>query len=165
MKNSSSRNVIAVFTIIFAVVAVFVMFAPAFHSNNYGTTLGSVFHVMFGNESAKYAPLPLLIVAFIFAVIGALVALSEFFLEGKNRKIVLASEAIIFLAVGTVFFFIRPIFSATNHVDLDLIDETGLGAGTICVIIFSYLAAAINLLGLALEGKNKNAPAPAPRKR
>jgi len=126
---------------VLAIVGIFCFFAPAFADmGGYPASRGSVFHLMFGYEKApKYNAEPLLIVAFVTMIVGALSALIGGLLPGKLGVVGFGLAAICLIFSGVVCAMGVQIFKATNPSDAPDMDKLALGAGYICGIIFNFL--------------------------
>ena len=158
MKKSSITKIIGVLIAILAIVAIFCMFATAF--NGLGER-GNVFKVIFGVSGQQYKPVWLGIVSFGLLVLGVLCAGVAIALPKQKSKFVFIADLLILAAAGTLMFFLKNAYISANGgtdvyhgaVSTDTWDDAKLGAGPICVAIFSYLAAVFSFIGFALSKK------------
>lgn len=135
-------------------VAVFCGFASAFDGDS-GNSRGTLYTAMFGLEDGvnRNIVVPLM-VAFIVLCLLFFVALAGFILGDKYGKIIGVICLIGGIAVGVMFLLTMNFYSLANDVNLTRTDETSLGAGPICVSVFSFLAAFFGGLDLLASKKN-----------
>lgn len=154
MKKSSITKIIGVLVIILAIVAIFCMFATAF--NGMGER-GNVFKVIFGDTDHYYKPVWIGIVSFGLLVLGVLCAGVAVALPKEKAKLVFIADLLVLAAAGTLMFFLKKSYISANSgipgVSTDFWEDVKLGAGPICVAIFSYLAGVFSFIGFALSKK------------
>ncbi len=161
MKQNVASRVVSAFVAVFVTVAIFVMYAPAFNED-VQSVRGDVFTVMFGTSVAGgngYSTVWPLVIGFVLLLLAFFVALAGLGIGRSGAKIVTATETLLTLAAGILFLFAIPFYSAANAAkfsDLNLTGTTSLGAGTICVVVFSFLAAATGLLGFFLASRKED---------
>ncbi len=151
MNKKPTSKILMGLTAVFAIVAIFVEYAPAFDEQT-GSVLGSVFTVMFGASAKHLSTIWPLVIAFIALLLGTLLSFAGFLLDGKILKAVYLANALLFLCAGVLFLFTLKFYSAANGVD-SLKSVNGLGSGPICTSVFAFLAGASSLGG-ALIAKN-----------
>jgi hypothetical protein len=156
MKKSPVSKIISTLIAIFVLVAIFVMFSDCFYSTKYSTVFGSCFDVMFAlNLSDTYEPVIPLIVAFASLVTIFILTFGGFVLEGKSLSFLYVVETAILIAVGVIFLFAVKFEEAAQNISLSDYSEGSLGAGSICVVVFSFLGAATGIIGLLANKKQE----------
>ena len=148
----SPTRITSVFAFIFAFVAMMCMFADAFAGES-GCARGNVYSVMFALQDGYNVVWPL-IIGFVCVCLVLLAAIGGFIIgEAAGKSIALAE---IVLGVGAAVLFIFSILfytSANPTVDMASTADSGLGAGSICVIVFSFLAAGFGAIDLLVHSK------------
>ncbi|MBR5750240.1 MAG: hypothetical protein IKX82_01135 [Bacilli bacterium] len=148
----SPTRITSVFAFIFSFVAMMCMFADAFAGES-GCARGNVYSVMFALQDGYNVVWPL-IIGFVCVCLVVLAAIGGFIIgEAAGKSIALAE---IVLGVGAAVLFIFSILfytSANPTVDMASTADSGLGAGSICVIVFSFLAAAFGAIDLLVHSK------------
>jgi len=152
-KTRSVPRILAALMAICFFVAVFCGFASAFDGDS-GNSRGTLYTAMFGLEDGlnRNIVVPLM-VAFIFLCLFVFVALAGFILGDKYSKIIGALCLIGGVTIGVMFLLTMNFYIAANEVDLTRTDETSLGAGPICVAVFSFIAAFFGGLDLLVSKK------------
>lgn len=148
MKSNAKNKVVSTFVILFALVAIFVMFAPAF-SEDENNAFGNVYQIMFANLYDNLTIVPLLIVGFTLLLAVAVFTLAGYILGGKAAKALFGFDTVALIATAVLFFFEKQLYMAANSSTANqMAGVTGLGAGAICVIVFALVGAFISLLGV-----------------
>jgi|LAHS01.1.fsa_nt_gb hypothetical protein len=148
MKTNQTSKIIAGLIALFTMVGFFTMFAPAFASSPSASVNGNIFAVTFGNSDRNIPVIPLFIVAFSLLIAAFLFSFGGFILSKKNAILLYGIEFVFTLAVGVIFLFGVQIFDGVHGANtLENLNEAGLGAGSICVIVFSFISAALALIG------------------
>ncbi len=151
-KVRSATRIISVFVLIFAFVAMMCMFANAFDGEA-GCARGNVFSVMFALKDG-YNPVWPLIIGFAgvsLLMIGALAGLLIGEAAGKTLAFV---EIGLGLVAGVLFLFSMMFYSGANpNVDMASTADNSLGAGSICVSIFSFVCAGLGVMDLLIHNK------------
>ena len=148
----SPTRITSVFAFIFSFVAMMCMFADAFAGES-GCARGNVYSVMFALQDGYNVVWPL-IIGFVCVCLVLLAAIGGFIIgEAAGKSIALAE---IVLGVGAAVLFIFSIMfytSANPTVDMASTADSGLGAGSVCVIVFSFLAAGFGAIDLLVHSK------------
>ena len=161
MKKKSNTRVFSILAAISAFVAIMCMFADIF-SEKVGSGEGNIFVAMFGmHNSEQYVVWPL-VIGFCALILLVIVGFIGFVLGDAGKKFIPFIEIVLGLGVGISFFFAINFFVSCNahiypSVDLFMKShlEATLGAGSICVIVFSFIAAALGLLNIFVDAKDK----------
>ncbi len=163
MKKKSNTRVFSVLVMISAFVAIMCMFADIF-SEKVNSPEGNIFVAMFGMHNSDYCVVWPLVIAFCLLGLLILVGLAGFLLGDAGKKFIPLIEIALGVAVGVMFFFAIRFFYDANAISCDLGTydqflkshaEIALGSGSICVIVFSFFAAALALLNFFAESKSK----------
>jgi hypothetical protein len=86
MNKKPTSKILMGLTAVFAIVAIFVEYAPAFDEQT-GSVLGSVFTVMFGASAKHLSTIWPLVIAFIALLLGTLLSFAGLLLlDGKILK-------------------------------------------------------------------------------
>jgi hypothetical protein len=144
MNKKPTSKILMGLTAVFAIVAIFVEYAPAFDEQT-GPVLGNVFTMMFGVSASNLATVWPLVIAFTALLLGTVLSFAGLLLDGKLLKIVYLTNAVLFL-------FSLKFYGAANGAD-SLKSVKGLGSGVITTAVFLFLAGASSLGG-ALISKN-----------
>lgn len=126
-------------------IAIFCMFAAAFDEDE-GNVRGSVFHVMFSSTTDNYNVVWPLVIGFGALCLAFILAFIGMFAEGKIVKALNIVEILLIGGGTTLFLFIIKFYEAANNVSINLTGTTELGAGTICVAVFGYIALVLSAL-------------------
>lgn len=152
MKKRSATRIISVFVLIFAFVAFMCMFASAFDGEA-GCARGSVWSVVFGLQEG-YNPVWPLIIGFVGVVLLLIAALGGIAIGEAAGKTLALSEIAIGVIVGVLFLLSMVFYGATNpNVDMASTADNALGAGSICVSIFSFICAAFGVMDILVHNK------------
>lgn len=160
MKKKSNTRVFSILVALAAFVAIMCMFADIFDEEiNSGE--GNIFVAMFGMHYTGQAVVWPIVIGFVLLIALVLVGFAGFILADAGKKFIPFIEIILGLGVGILFFFVVDFyFSANDEISADRIQKAypgiGLGAGSICVIVFSFLAAALGLLNVLTDKKSEN---------
>ncbi len=147
MRNKTNL-LLGVVVAIAALVAIFTLFAPGFGSvDDYGSTRGNGFEILFGVESRSYNAVPLLIVAFVLVCVAVLTALVSAFMPGKLAMITFAITGVLLAAAGIMFIFAPALFKSANPNISESAEAVKLGAGFITSMIFAFIGALLSLYG------------------
>lgn len=158
MKKNYASKIVSAFVAIFVSVAIFCMFAAGFNEAMQSVR-GDVFTIMFGTISSTgdgYNVVWPLVIGFVLLLLAFVVAIVGLFLGEDAGKIVAVCEALLTAGAGILFLFAIQFYISANAgkiSDLDLTGKTYLGAGSICVSVFSFLATATSLIGLLVMNK------------
>jgi len=151
-KTRSATRIISVFVLIFAFVALMCMFADAFDGEN-GCPRGTVFNVMFGLRDGMN-PVALLIVGFAFVILLMISGLAGIAIGELSGKTLALTNIALGVLTGIIFLFSMVFYSAANpQVNMAATADNALGSGTICVAIFSFLAAGFGVIDLLVHSK------------
>ena len=153
MKKRSNTRVFSVLVAIAAFVAIMCMFADLL-SEEVASGEGNVFVAMFGMHGESYRVIWPLVGGFVALIVLVGVAAFGFLAGDKAKKIIPLVEFVLGLAVGIFFFFAADIYVNINGLDALRNFGVTLGAGSICVIVFSFLAAAIGALNFFVDRKS-----------
>lgn len=157
MKKNSLNKVLAALIAICALVAIFVMYAPAFADKTYQASTGSFFHLTFGSTDAELPVIVPFVIAFVCLLLVVLFALAVALLSGKSLRLAYLVELLLGAGAGIIPLFGIQIYDSYHPTNtLELLGEAQLGSGSICVIVFSFLAAAIAFLGLATTARKED---------
>jgi|SRR5574344_7670 hypothetical protein len=152
-KKASSSKILMGLTAVFAIVAIFVEYAPAFDEDGYSTH-GSLFTVMFGNSSANLATIWPLVIAFVALLLGLIISFAGLLLDGNALKSAYLANAVLFICAGVLCLFAIQFFKAANpSLPHELNEYTTLGSGAITTSVFAFLAGASSLGGALLAKK------------
>lgn len=156
MKKNPVNKIVSALVIVFALVAIFVLYSACFAgANKLSSSYGSCFDVMFSTGlSDNNAVVPLMIVGFVCLVVAALFAFAGFVLERKQMIVLLLVLAALLIANAVIFLFSVQIWEAVQGMSLSNTRDNALGSGTICTIVFSFLGAATALVGVYFNVKN-----------
>ena len=151
-KVKSSTRVISVFVLIFAFVTMMCMFAEAFAGES-GCARGSVYSVMFALQDGYNVVWPL-VIGFVGVCLLMIAALAGFFLGETSGKVIALTEIFLGVAVAALFIFAISFYTAVNpNADLPSTADNSLGSGSICVIVFSLIAAGFGLIDVLIHAK------------
>jgi hypothetical protein len=151
MNKKPASKVLSSLIAVFAIVAIFVEYAPAFDEET-APVLGSVFTVMFGSTSKNLAVIVPLVIAFCALLLGFIIMGVSLLMNGNALKACFLAEAILFIGAGVLFLMTPNFYSAANGAN-SMVSVKGLGSGTICTAVFAFLAGAISLAGLLVAKK------------
>jgi hypothetical protein len=160
MKKNPVNKIVSALVIVFGLVAIFVMYSACFAGAGTGasqlsSSYGSCFDVMFSTGLSDNNPvIPVMIVGFVALVVGVLLAFAGFVLERKQMIILMLVLAILFIANAVIFLFAVDLWQAVTGSSLGNTRDNALGSGSICTIVFSFLAAATSLVGVYYNVKN-----------
>jgi hypothetical protein len=149
MKAKSSSKFLCGLIVLFAIIAIFVEYAPAFSEKEI-TVLGNVFNAMFGSSSSSLKTIWPLVLAFVALLAGMLLALIGLLLEGKSLSFVYLACGVLFVAAGVLYLFTEKFYVAANGTD-SIRTVTGLGSGTITTAVFAFLAGVSGFGGFLLS--------------
>jgi hypothetical protein len=150
MKKKNTLSIALAFTImIFAIVAVCVLFAPAFTD----TVRGTGWHVLFKNNAngGNYM-VPELIGAFVLTALAFLLSFLLFFVKGKGKTALYIFIAAITLIAGVLFCFGKQFFIL--HSPSKPYNDFAIGGAFITSAIFDFLIAIVASLGVYSIHKN-----------
>jgi len=143
--------------VVMAMVAVFVLFAPMFYDGSFdenpgGSEWGSVFQVMFYGWSSKKdstSGVIGLVVAFALECAVFVAGFICCFFEGKKASCVFAITAILAIAAGVLLLMGKQLYVSTNgeFSNPQLTSSLTLGAGSICSIVFAWIAGLLGAYG------------------
>ena len=147
MNNRKVSIILGIFLAIVAIVAVLVCFAPAFGADyqGYGDTRGNVFQIMFGYQGKE--AVPLLIVAFVFQLVGILFGLLAAIMPGKLGGINFGIYALLMVAAGIIFLLAPQLYLGVNGSSIAEIEGQTFtnGTGILLTGIFSIAGGVIAL--------------------
>lgn len=147
MRNKTNL-VLGIIIALAAIVGVFVLFAPGFGSvDDYGSTRGSGFEILFGAQRRGYVAVGGLIVAFVCLCLGVFSAFVSAFLPGKAAMIGFGATALLLAAAGILFIFAPAMFKLANPAASESAEAITLGAGFITAMIFSFIGALLSFYG------------------
>jgi hypothetical protein len=150
MKKESNFGIgVGLTSAIFGLIAIFVMFCTAFDESSRGT----VFQVMFGSESLNTPTVWPLVIGFVIDIIVVILALASIGTKGKARVVTYVITALL-AVVGGVIFLLSKVFY-TNAVHPQEALPFILGCGSYTSAIFSFMTAAMLVIGLFHELKAK----------
>ena len=156
MKKKSNTKVFSLLVAIAAFVAIMCMFANIF-SEKVDSGEGSIFVAMFGMHNSSYSVVWPIVGGFVALIVLTLVGLTGFILADSGKKVIPLIELVLGAGVGISFFFVINFFISSNGFNPEIFyaahSEISLGAGSICVIVFSFIAAALALLNLVADSK------------
>ncbi len=154
MKKNTINKTIGLFIALFTMIAIFVMFAPAFDSSSYSSVTGNVFQAMFGMMYDTYPVVWPLVLGFVALCLAFIISFGALALDGKRVKLLYLIELVLLIGAGVIFLFSVKFYDAAHAPEtLASLSEDGLGAGTICVVVFSFISAAISAGGLLANKK------------
>ena len=151
MNKKPASKVLSSLIAIFAIVAIFVEYAPAFDEET-APVLGSVFTVMFGNSSKNLAVIVPLVIAFCALLLGFIIMAVGLLMNGKALTACFLAEAVLFIGAGVLFLMTPNFYVAANGAN-SMVSVKGLGSGTICTAVFAFLSGAVSLIGLLVSKK------------
>ena len=156
MKKKSNTKVFSLLVAIAAFVAIMCMFANIF-SEKVDSGEGGIFVAMFGMHNSSYNVVWPIVGGFVALIVLTLVGLTGFILADSGKKVIPLIELVLGAGVGISFFFVINFFISSNGFNPEIFyaahSEISLGAGSICVIVFSFIAAALALLNLVADSK------------
>lgn len=156
MKKKSNTRVFSILVAISAFVAIMCMFANIF-SEKVDSGEGNIFVAMFGMHNSNCYVVWPIVAGFVGLILLTIVGLIGFVLADSGKKIIPVIELVLGVGTGVLFFFVIDFFIAGNGLDPNTFyaahSEISLGAGTICVIVFSFLSAGLALLNLIVDSK------------
>jgi amino acid transporter len=157
MKTNQSSKIVAGLIALFTLIAFFTMFAPAFASSAFQSANGNIFAVTFGNSDKNLPLIPLFVVAFALLITSFILSFGGLVLTSKSAMLLYVVEFVLTLAVGVIFLFAVKIFNGAHpNTSLADLSEDSLGAGSICVIVFSFISALLSLVGCYLNRSVKD---------
>lgn len=150
----SPTRITSVFAVIFSFVAMMCMFADAFAGES-GCARGNVYSVMFALQDGYNVVWPL-IIGFVCVCLVLLAGLGGFIIGEAAGKSIALAEIVLGVAAGILFIFAAMFYTSANpSVDMASTADSGLGAGSICVIVFSFIAAAFGAIDLLVHSKKQ----------
>lgn len=152
MKKKSNTKVFSLLVAIAAFVAIMCMFANIF-SEKVDSGEGNIFVAMFGMHNSSYNVVWPIVGGFVALIVLTLVGLTGFILADSGKKVIPLIELVLGAGVGISFFFVINFFISSNGFIYAAHSEISLGAGSICVTVFSFIAAALALLNLVADSK------------
>lgn len=161
MKKKSNTRVFSVLVALSAFVAIMCMFADIF-AEKVASPEGNIFVAMFGMHNSDYQVIWPLVIAFCVLILLVITGFMGFMLGDAGKKFIPLIEIVLGVAAGVVFFFVIRFFYNANAVTcnfgsydhfLNAHPEISLGSGSICVIVFSFFAAALAGLNFFTEAK------------
>ena len=156
MKKKSNTKVFSLLVAIAAFVAIMCMFANIF-SEKVDSGEGNIFVAMFGMHNSSYNVVWPIVGGFVALIVLTLVGLTGFILADSGKKVIPLIELVLGAGVGISFFFVINFFISSSGFNPEIFyaahSEISLGAGSICVIVFSFIAAALALLNLVADSK------------
>lgn len=161
MKKKSNTRVFSILVALAAFVAIMCMFADIF-DEEIGSAEGNIFVAMFGMHSTNHYVVWPIVIGFVLLIALVLVGFAGFILADAGKKFIPFIEIVLGIGVGILFFFVVDFYFAANSASVDTANISkaypgiGLGAGSICVIVFSFLAAALGLLNVLTDKKSEN---------
>ena len=148
----SPTRITSVFAFIFSFVAMMCMFADAFAGES-GCARGNVYSVMFALQDGYNVVWPL-IIGFVCVCLVILAAIGGFIIGEAAGKSIALAEIVLGVAAAVLFIFSTMFYTSANPtVDMASTADSGLGAGSICVIVFSFLAAGFGAIDLLVHSK------------
>lgn len=157
MKKNTSNKIVSGFVIVFALVAIFVLYSACFSSGKVTSSYGSCFDVMFSTGvSDKNAMVPLMIGGFACLLLTVILSFAGFILEKKQMVLLLSIIAVLLIANAVIFLFSVNIWEAVQGTSLVDTKDNALGSGSVCTIVFSFLGAATSLIGIYLNLKKED---------
>ena len=155
MKKRSATRVFSVLAALSAFVAIMCMFANLF-SEETNSAEGNIFVAMFGMKNSTYAVVLPLVIAFVLLILLVIVGIFGLALGDNGSKFIPFLVIALGLAAGILFFFPVKFYQMANPwFNPTEVGYASLGAGSICVIVFSFLAAAFGLLNLLVDHKGE----------
>lgn len=155
MKKRSTTRVFSVLAALSAFVAIMCMFANLF-SEEIDSAEGNVFVAMFGMKNSTYGVVWPLVIAFVLLILLVIVGFFGLALGDAGAKFIPLLVIVLGLAAGILFFFPVAFYQQANPWWRP--SDAGyasLGAGSICVIVFSFLSAALGLFNLLVDHKSE----------
>lgn len=151
-QKTSNTRVFPILSFLSGFVALMCMFANLLNSDPSDGS-GNVYVAMFGMKNDTYQVVVPLVIAFCLLLLLCIVSIVDAFMP--THKVYLAlTELALGLASGILFFNAKGFYESANGFNLDLSQgSTWLGAGSICVIVFSFIGAAFALLGILSNRK------------
>lgn len=151
MKKKSNTRVFSILAAASAFVAIMCMFANIF-AEKVDSGEGNIFVAMFGMHNSECNVVWPIVGGFVALIILVLVGLVGFILGDSGKKVIPFIEIVLGIAIGVLFFFVIDFYIAASGDDVSNFyaahPEISLGAGTICVIVFSFLSAALGFLNI-----------------
>ena len=148
----SPTRITSVFAFIFSFVAMMCMFADAFAGES-GCARGNVYSVMFALQDGYNVVWPL-IIGFVCVCLVLIAAIGGFIIGEAAGKSIALAEIVLGVGAAVLFIFSTMFYTSANPaVDMASTADSGLGAGSICVIVFSFLAAAFGAVDLLVHSK------------
>ncbi len=161
MKSKTTNILLGTAILVFAAVAILVLFAAMFnYQDDYGAGWGSGFGVMFGTAQHKsFHPVALLIVAFSVEIVGGLTGIVAAFMERKIALILNIVTAVCLIAGGVLFLCSVPLFLGANSDSIELVkmidnakaagspNPLTLGAAPITNAVFAFLGGLLGVYG------------------
>lgn len=150
MKKKSNTRVFSILVALSAFVAIMCMFANIF-SEKVDSAEGNIFVAMFGMHSTDHQVVWPIVIGFVALIVLVLIGLLGFILGDSGKKFIPFIEIVLGIGVGVLFFFVIDFYMSANGFDLRAYPEITLGAGTICIIVFSFLSAALGVLNIFVD--------------
>jgi len=151
MNKNPANKVLSTLIALFAIVAIFVEYAPAFDEET-APVLGNVFTAMFGSTSSNLQVVVPLVIAFGALILGVILVGAGLLLSGKALRLTYLAEAVLFIGAGVLFLMGLQFYGAANGAN-SLITVKGLGSGLITTAVFAFLAGAASLGGFLFTKK------------
>ena len=154
-KTRSLPRILNALVAIAALVAFFCNFAPTFSTDYHSSVHGNLFNSIYAYGLCEgYNIVTPLVIAMSTLSLLLIMSIVGFILGDKHHKLIALIEIVLAIATGVLYLLTWNFFSSANGVDLASTGETGLGAGPICVSVFSFVAAFLSFLIIAM-GKKK----------
>ncbi len=157
MKKKSNTRVFSILVAACAFVAIMCMFANIF-AEKVDSGEGNIFVAMFGMHNSDANVVWPIVGGFVGLIVLALVGFVGFILGDSGKKFIPFIEIVLGIGVGVLFFFVIDFYIAASGDNVSHFyaahPEISLGAGTICVIVFSFLGAGLGLLNIFADKNN-----------
>ncbi len=145
MKKNQTTRILSLIGALGGAIAFFCLFAAAF-TEEVINVRGNLFNIMFPGTNSGYEIVIPLVVAMSVLCLAFLSSLVAAFLNEKAKRILSIVNAVLYVAVAVSFLFTTDFYLLANPgVYLQETGNTSIGAGPICVAVFSFLAAACSL--------------------
>lgn len=153
MKKTNTNKILILLSNLAVIIGIFCMFAAAFNEDG-GSVRGSVFQVMAPLSETGYHLVVPLVIGLTILLLSVVLGFLSLVLDNKKLKFA-AGVLIVLDLAGAVLFFLTPTFYMAANPEignLDLTGATSLGAGPICVGVFTILGALLSLISIVLKG-------------
>lgn len=145
MKKNQTTRILSLIGALGGAIAFFCLFAAAFTEEQISVR-GNLFAIMFPSARSGYAIVVPLVIAMAVLCLAFVSSLVAAFLNEKAKRILSIVNAVLYVAVAVAFLFTTDFYLLANQGVVDIyLQQTGktsIGAGPICVAVFSFLAAA-----------------------